>query len=313
MFFPPVVTPIIRGQTEGFSTAFNDTGANLRAGLLALRDDLARQNIAFYGGGRFVSTPGETNGDTPTGGAVKGQGLSIQLPSATWMVDGFVVSVDALFDYVEGAQGGYVSLDVEAGGDFWVYISLLFDPQTGYSLEAECLGAKTSERRAQGKPCVAKVTTGADSVLSIDHSHADVIWSMAMLQNKITALGAAGSGTGGSGGSGGPFFLTQIVASEDDATSAKDYIDQKNAEQDAKLALGNSGTDSMAAFFDKIADEAAINRAGLAEVNPHAIERGEISVVVREAGHGQDSTPDYTPDTLDPLELAWDADTGLFG
>ena len=80
----------------------------------------------------------------------------------------------------------------------------------------------------------------------------------------------------------------------------------------AQIATLKLGADLFPAPFDILADEIAISRAGLAEVNPHSIERGQISVVVATAGHGQNDTPDYSPDTGDILELAWNGEEGVF-
>jgi hypothetical protein len=79
-------------------------------------------------------------------------------------------------------------------------------------------------------------------------------------------------------------------------------------------ALQSDGTtDDFPSFEDQLADEIAINRAGLAEVNPSAIERGQISVVMANAGHGQFDGPDYSPTTGVAGELTFDEDDGTFG
>lgn len=106
------------------------------------------------------------------------------------------------------------------------------------------------------------------------------------------------------------------VASFRELKSQVGLLEGKIADLDAKIIKLSGGKDPFPAPFDILADEIALNRSGLAEVNPPSIERGQISVVVANAGHGQHSTPDFTPNsptTGDPLELPWDAAAGVFG
>ncbi|RYG75448.1 hypothetical protein EON80_00640 [bacterium] len=65
--------------------------------------------------------------------------------------------------------------------------------------------------------------------------------------------------------------------------------------------------------LDQAFDEIAITRAGLAEVNPTAIERGQISVITANAGMGQFDGPVYSPTTGDPNELVYNPANGTFG
>lgn len=310
MFQPPVLAPLTPGQIGGVSTAFNTSTENLLSGLLALRADIALQNIAAFGAGRFASSVAGSEGAAPVAGARAGSGLTIQLPRATWLVDGHMVNINDLSGYVETDDDGFISLDdAPSGADSWGYLSLIFDEETGYALEVEWLAAPDADKRRGGKPCIGKVTTDEDEVTAIDATAADVIWSQALLQSKIAALVV-----GGGGGEGGPVFGSSIPITPDDPTTIKAFYDAKIADAIASLRaiIGNSG-DAFPDDLTSLADNLAVTMAGLMEVNPHAIERAQMAIVVKQSGHGQDDTPDFTPDTGAPNELPWNPATGEFG
>lgn len=103
----------------------------------------------------------------------------------------------------------------------------------------------------------------------------------------------------------------QFAALQELVTSQGNRIASLEAEVTA-LQTNAAGID-YPAELDQLADEVAINRAGLAEVNAHAIERGQISVVTVNAGLGQDDTPNYSPTTGDPNELSFNTEDGTFG
>ena len=132
---------------------------------------------------------------------------------------------------------------------------------------------------------------------------------MDMLRKRLDALSAPPTGTTGSG--------TELTVATFNALKQRvTDLEGKLADIDAKILKLAGGNDPFPAPFDILADEIALNRSGLAEVNPPSVERGQISVVVANAGHGQNDTPDFSPDsptTNDPLELPWDGATGLFG
>ena len=89
----------------------------------------------------------------------------------------------------------------------------------------------------------------------------------------------------------------------------------QNEAEIAKLkAQAATGTQDVPQSTELAFDHIALLWAGLAEVNPAAIERAPVAVVVKTAGHGQFDTPDFSPDTdpHDPRELPWNPD-GTFG
>jgi hypothetical protein len=88
---------------------------------------------------------------------------------------------------------------------------------------------------------------------------------------------------------------------------------QRLATLEAQQAAQAESNDDSPTPLDQAFDEIAINRLGLAEVNPHAIERGQISVITANAGHGQGGTPDYSPNTGKEKEMAFNAADGTFG
>ena len=269
-----------------------------------LAADLAQLSALVIGCGRVLGVDETRNQATmPTPGA----GLTIELP-VNWsaVVQGQPVVLDeslALDDVPPGASSyGYLALETDAESE----------PQI-VTLAVSWDAAKRPDLEAQGQPCIGRVTADAQRVTGVEASDETTIWSLPLLQRRMRALTAAGGGGTGDGGTGGgALFATQLPISETDATDTKTYVDAETGKLDAKIAL-LGGLDVFPAPFDFLADELTINRVGLAEVNPPAIERGQISVVVANAGHGQNDTPDYTPDTGDPLELPYDPATGLFG
>ncbi len=135
---------------------------------------------------------------------------------------------------------------------------------------------------------------------------------MNALRQRLDALSHTGTDGGGDGGGNSTVTIAQFRDLQNRTTVLEGTLDDLRAEI-AKLGGGN---DPFPAPFDVLADEIALNRSGLAEVNPPSIERGQISVVVANAGKGQNDTPNFAPNsptTNDPLELPWDADEGVFG
>ncbi|RYX82856.1 hypothetical protein EON83_17250 [bacterium] len=152
---------------------------------------------------------------------------------------------------------------------------------------------------------IGKVTTDASgAVTSLDATVADI-------------LGQSVSTGGGEGGEDGyTGYLTGIKYSSLDNRPSTEVIEGMIADLQALLNQVQTANNIFPSPFDILADEIALSRAGLAEVNPHSIERGQISVVVINAGHSQSGTPDFAPNsptTNDPLELSWDAEEGTFG
>ncbi|BCM88859.1 hypothetical protein IAD21_00701 [Abditibacteriota bacterium] len=132
---------------------------------------------------------------------------------------------------------------------------------------------------------------------------------MDALRQRLDALSAPT--TAGEGSEGG---LT--LANFNDLLNRTSALEGTLADLRAQIAKLGGGNDPFPAPFDILADEIALTRSGLAEVNPPAIERGQISLIVANAGKGQNDTPNFAPNTPtpnDPLELPWDAQQGLFG
>ncbi len=81
----------------------------------------------------------------------------------------------------------------------------------------------------------------------------------------------------------------------------------------AQIALLQQGNDIFPQPFDLLGEAIGALAVGLGEVNPPAIERLQISAVGANFGHGQNSTPDFTPDTNAPLEMPFHPDLGSVG
>ena len=81
----------------------------------------------------------------------------------------------------------------------------------------------------------------------------------------------------------------------------------------AQIVILQAANDLFPTPFDLLGQAIGAGAVGLGEVNPPAIERLQISVVGANFGHGQNDTPDWTPDTNDPLELPFHLETGAFG
>ena len=128
---------------------------------------------------------------------------------------------------------------------------------------------------------------------------------MEALSKRLDALNAPVT-SGGNGA--GELTVAKFLALQ----SRVELIEGAFADIRAQIARLNAGANPFPAPFDILADEIALTRAGLAELSPPSIERGQISVIGAGFGHAQNSTPDYTPDTHDPLELPFDPLQGLF-
>lgn len=305
----------------GLSIAHNDTADAFSAALIALRGEVAAAQIGALGAGRFVSRETQlTAGGEGTPEA--GTGLSLHLRDATYLVDGAAFSLAELGNYTPGAgdEPGIVALDVPPSSVVYGYLSLRVEESTGaVFLDAAWENAPRATARALGTPCFGRVTSNADSVTEIDLKFSDVIWSAGFLQSRIDAilaLASGGGGAGNGGGTGGGFgggFGSTIPITDNDTTSIKSFFDDKLADLAAQVANVSGAAELFPAPFDILADEVALNRAGLAEVNPPAIERGQISVAGANFGLGQNDTPNYSPSTGDPLQWPFDTTQGTFG
>lgn len=266
-----------------------------------LAADLARVTSLLAGCGRVLS--GDDGRDAATRPQA-GAGLTVELPTG-WgaVVEGQpVVLAEALaLDDVPAGAVSYGYLSLETSDDEPPVLSLAVTWET----------EKRPDYEAQGWPCVGKVTAGAALVTDVDVSDETTIWSLPLLQKRVRSLSTTGGGGGGEGG-GGALFATQLPISETDETSTKSYIDGETGKLDAKIAL-LGGLDMFPAPFDLLGEAVGALAGGLGEVNPPAIERLQISVIGPNFGHGQKDSPDFTPDTGDPLELPFNPETGSFG
>ena len=174
----------------------------------------------------------------------------------------------------------------------------------GALLLAEIVGGAVIDRREFSRPdrALRKILT----ILS-DISYDEVARQKGDVNRRLNALEAPIEGDPNSEISIGAFnALGARVAALERALAALD----------AKVtAQNNSGTQQVPQPTELLADHVSLLWAGLAEVNPPAIERAPIAVVVATAGHGQSDTPDFTPDTdpTDPKELPWNPETATFG
>lgn len=253
MYLPPIITTLATGQIGGLSTAHNDTGNSLAAALAALRSDIATQNMASAGAGRFIDTDAAA-ALGGTGAPRIGVGLAIELPDAVWLVGGLPVTPADLADYVSpaGSDPGYVVLDdAPPSGTFYGHLTLAYDAEERtYSLivnwhaSAGWTALQRQAERAAGRPCIGLVTTGVDDIAALDLTDADVIWSARLLQSKVTTALAAGDGGGGGGGGGGTSVtrLDQLVYNEAHPVTATTYVEGLLDAQAATLtALIQSG------------------------------------------------------------------------
>ncbi|BCM88701.1 hypothetical protein IAD21_00543 [Abditibacteriota bacterium] len=237
----------------------------------------------------------------------------LRLPNGWFLAGPGVASGDA--QYFPGARlihvnavAGYIELTganaPPASGTWYGHMSAYGDvtwfnaPQIG-----------SDGKRPGGRWLIGQVVTDASgAATAVDATLADI------LGQKVS------SGSGEEGGEGDPVdvpeYVEELKWSVLDPRPFMIVFLGIIADLEAKIAKLGGSADPFPAPFDRLADEIAINRSGLAEVNPHSIERGQISIVAANAGHSQDSTPDFTPDSPDaddPLQLPWDATTGLFG
>ena len=111
-------------------------------------------------------------------------------------------------------------------------------------------------------------------------------------------------------------FLEQLKWSATDPRNAVTVFNERFADLRAEMLAaiqGNGGGDAFPDDLTVLADNMAGIMAGLMEVNPHAIGRVQMALVVKESGHGQNDTPDFSPDVDDPALLPYNPATGLFG
>lgn len=231
--------------------------------------------------------------------------LTVEIPNATYVVGARNVTVDEPGSFLSlsgvppnmAGKYGYLTARAieDSGGEFTLEIL----PSNWFDVLQPALSEA-------GLTCIGKVTSDADSVTAIDGTSADVIVPLSALRAQIKILGGAGKGEAAPTGE---VSRTEFNLLKNGMETLQGQI----ADLEAKLASQSGASELFPQPFALLADEIAINRAGLAEVNPHAVERGQISVIVKSAGLGQSDTPNYSPTTGDPLELPIDIATGVGG
>jgi hypothetical protein len=177
------------------------------------------------------------------------------------------------------------AVDGRIGSPPFLLVSDTESEEGGILLAAASNGALTDKRRFTVSPLLALELQKTNS--------------------RLDALGAPIEA-----GEGKPITAAQFLALQETVAFQGMQLAGLQAEVDA---LKSTQNDNFPTPLDQAFDEIAINRVGLAEVNAHAIERGQISVITVSAGHGQDDTPDYSPDTGAENELAFNAVDGTFG
>lgn len=219
--------------------------------------------------------------------------LAVEIPNGKWFVQGHKIEVDEV--------GGALLLSgVPTGASSYGYVSAREIEETGeWALEVapeNWFATLQPQLSAQGLACLGRVTSDFDGVTALDGARADVIWPLPVIQQRLKDLG-------GDGGTNPDAGVTPAAfnALKTRVTTLESQIAQILAKLDA---LGYSN--AFPSDTDQLASQLGAVAAGLAEVNPPAIERLQISVVVATAGLGQNDTPNYSPSTGDPLELPLD-------
>lgn len=287
---------------DQFPRAWNMTMAALEAGVSS--GEAGGYSLAILGAGRLVTMSyfsGDIGAPSPVGGA-----LAVRLPVATYYLANesgaiHIVTLDAPLD-----------LPVDAGLDHrFGYLQAALVPDNGdeYTVEIkQWSGTARPDLVALGYPSLGWVTSDSQGVTAIDGSVADVIWPLPLIQKRLKDLSGDAGGDGSGSGTG------DVSALQFNALIAR-VIQNENdiAGLAAQIALLQQGADVFPAPFDQLAEHIGALAGGLGEVNPPAIERLQISVIGANFGHGQNDTPDFTPDTGDPLELPFNPETGSFG
>lgn len=256
-------------------------------------------NLAIFGAGRVAGldypTPDATKPIVPPSPALAVRlrnGARYEVADASGTMHEIVLTADTnLTDVppsVLNAYGYLIAVDYEDGDGF----ILDWHPSSWTTSLQPALSAA-------GYPCVGAVTSGVYAVESINLDKEDRVYSNALFQKLLAAIGTGG------GGSGGTVDLSAYATLE--------YVDDANEAQDAEIENLKNGLNAMPAPFDEIANFAIATALGLSEINPPSVERLEAAIVSSEAGHGQNSTPDYTPTTGAANELAWNPAQGEFG
>ena len=232
--------------------------------------------------------------------------LVLEIPNAMWFVEGRKILVDE-------PNGALIIAGVPANAQKYGYISAREIEDSGgeWTLEItpeHWFDELQPELSAAGLACIGHVTSDFDSVTDIDGADVDVIVPNFVLSRVLKNLLKAPTG----GGGGILSFMTTQTVSPEDSTTNKAYVD--GLIQDLAATIESTrATGGVDAFPDNttiLVDHVALLTAGVGEVNPPAIERLQISVMGAGFGHGQNSTPDFSPDTNDPRELPFDPRTG---
>jgi hypothetical protein len=181
LFRTPAIVPIISGQIGGLSAAHTQTGDNLLAALLALRDDVATMFVWLGYTGRVSQA------------APLADGAGFKIPNGSkYLLRGRPVQVQV------SGSGQRIDLAASAGSTVYVYADV--NDTTG-ALTVASIGALDVTRPLAGQPCLGKFDVTASTCTVHDDAATRVV-TLSSLAERIAALEAGGSG-GGSGGSGG--------------------------------------------------------------------------------------------------------------
>jgi hypothetical protein len=213
---------------------------------------------------------------------------------------------------ISQAQEGQGNLDSRTTGLPDVSIGLVEDVDGGLLLARIAPDGTIEDRRAFTDSAALKKRVAQ---LEEDAGYTETDRAIGTISERLSLLEGGSTGGGGGGGEDtgtpSPAYWTQLY-SPGVPSSAREVVENRFAAIEAVLAAQKSGVDPFPAPFDLLADQIAILTAGLAEVNPPSVERGQISAIGANFGIGQNSTPNYSPDTNDPLELPFDEEEGLF-
>jgi len=291
-FLIPALPPIADPPTT--HAALSDSQNTVQAALNTLDDEA---NLASF----YLHGVGRVDGCVLTFDAPSGR---LRLPNGWFLAGCGLDATDA--SYWPGARlvlvngsAGYIEL-VGDNAPPASSVTFGFMSASGDVVWSNAPLVGSDGRRPGGRWMIGQVTTDASgSVTAVDATLADIV-------------GQKPATSGGNGAA--PIeFAEDLKALHLDPRPFWDVLNEKLADIEARISKIQDAADLFPHPFAVLASQTAIVTAGLAEINPPSIERGQVSVMVANAGHSQNDTPDYSPDTNDLLELPFNSSTGLFG
>lgn len=105
--------------------------------------------------------------------------------------------------------------------------------------------------------------------------------------------------------------LSQLIYNTDHAVQADTYIDSRFGDVEEAILELQGGAKKFPEASDLQMDLSAALAVGLFEVNPTAVLRTQMAALGRGFGRGQNSTPNFSPNTGQANEATYDTVTGL--